>query len=578
MDVDTALTKVGGYKRWHLAMFFFLGITGFMPLCWQGLSIVFLGISPDHHCQISEGGDINGSIPWLLDKKENEKWHLDECHVYVNSSLDNSTMECPNGWTYYKEEHENSIVTEWDLVCKKDYYSDLSQTIYQVGALIGELLCSVLVDKFGRRKTYLVGTLIIIVLGTTAAFSPNYIFFCIVRTIMAAAVLGQCWAAETMMMEIFDSKRRAFAGIGLEAPWVIDYVLLAGLAYLLRNWRHLQLVISLLLLPALTAIWFLPESPMWLVANGKVEESEKVLQDMARNNGVKVPQRLLPPTDKQMPEASMLMEENHNKRTTDHQVEDRVKDMVTNPPVYPFTALFTDPTMRKLIIISSSLWFANSVLYYGLILATPSMPGDVYLNFLLGAIVEIPAYIITYPIVVRFGRRVPTVIFHTIAGISLGALIFIPTKTASGTDLSVLISAMALFGKFAITIAFAIVILYTKEIFPTNLRSTSGGFSSVPARIGTMCAPFASYVSKHIPWLIHTIMAILSLAAAAITLLLPETKKHALPHTIEQVKEMYIGHKTLSCRTVQNEEDEEADLSQSDNTNAKINGVKHIAI
>lgn len=101
---------------------------------------------------------------------------------------------------------------------------------------------------------------------------------------------------------------------------------------------------------------FLPESPMWLVANGKVEESEKVLQDMARNNGVKVPQRLLPPTDKQMPEASMLMEENHNERTTDHQVEDRVKDMVTNPPVYPFTALFTDPTMRKLIIISSSLW------------------------------------------------------------------------------------------------------------------------------------------------------------------------------------------------------------------------------
>lgn len=73
-------------------------------------------------------------------------------------------------------------------------------------------------------------------------------------------------------------------------------------------------------------------------------------------------------------------------------------------------------------------------------------------------------------------------------------------------------------------------------------------------------------------------MAILSLAAAAITLLLPETKKHALPHTIEQVKEMYIGHKTLSCRTVQNEEDEDADLSQSDNTNAKINGVKHIAI
>ena len=66
---------------------------------------------------------------------------------------------------------------------------------------------------------------------------------------------AQCWAAETLMMEIFDSKRRAFAGIGLEGLWVLDYVLLAGLAYSIRNWRHLQLVTSLLVLPGMVAIW-----------------------------------------------------------------------------------------------------------------------------------------------------------------------------------------------------------------------------------------------------------------------------------------------------------------------------------
>ena len=43
MDVDTALAKVGGYRRWHLAIFSFLGIFGFMPLCWQGIIIIFLG-------------------------------------------------------------------------------------------------------------------------------------------------------------------------------------------------------------------------------------------------------------------------------------------------------------------------------------------------------------------------------------------------------------------------------------------------------------------------------------------------------------------------------------------------------
>ena len=39
-----------------------------------------------------------------------------------------------------------------------------------------------------------------------------------------------------------------------------------------------------------------------------------------------------------------------------------------------------------------------------------------------------------------------------------------------GTDLSPLVITVALLGKAAITISFAIIILYTKEIFPTNLR------------------------------------------------------------------------------------------------------------
>ena len=43
MDVDDALKLVGGYRRWHLSMFTLLGLTVFIPLCWQGLAIVFIG-------------------------------------------------------------------------------------------------------------------------------------------------------------------------------------------------------------------------------------------------------------------------------------------------------------------------------------------------------------------------------------------------------------------------------------------------------------------------------------------------------------------------------------------------------
>ena len=66
---------------------------------------------------------------------------------------------------------------------------DLSQTIYQAGALLGEMFCSILVDKFGRKKVFLVGTFLSGVCGAVVSLSPNYIAFCLLRAITAIAVL-----------------------------------------------------------------------------------------------------------------------------------------------------------------------------------------------------------------------------------------------------------------------------------------------------------------------------------------------------------------------------------------------------
>ena len=51
--------------------------------------------------------------------------------------------------------------------------------------------------------------------------------------------------AFTQMIEMFDSKRRAIVGIGLEYLWVLGFFYVAGMGYFVRNWRHLQLILSL---------------------------------------------------------------------------------------------------------------------------------------------------------------------------------------------------------------------------------------------------------------------------------------------------------------------------------------------
>lgn len=48
---------------------------------------------------------------------------------------------------------------------------------------------------------------------------------------------------------------------------------------------------------------------------------------------------------------------------------------------------------------------------------------------------------------------------------------------------------MFLIGKFAITVSFTVLYVYTSEFFPTNLRHSLLGTCSMFGRIGSMVAP-----------------------------------------------------------------------------------------
>ena len=48
---------------------------------------------------------------------------------------------------------------------------------------------------------------------------------------------------------------------------------------------------------------------------------------------------------------------------------------------------------------------------------------------------------------------------------------------------------LALIGKFGASACFTIVFVYTAEMFPTEIRSTAVGSSSLCGRIGGMLAP-----------------------------------------------------------------------------------------
>jgi len=95
--------------------------------------------------------------------------------------------------------------------------------------------------------------------------------------------------------------------------------------------------------------------------------------------------------------------------------------------------------------------------------------------------------------------------------------------------------------KFLASASYAIIYIYANELFPTNVRNTGMGICSMVARIGaiigTFCNDYLTRIWIHLPILLY---GIVSLPAAILALMFPETLNKPLPQTVAEVERMGI--------------------------------------
>ena len=89
-----------------------------------------------------------------------------------------------------------------------------------------------------------------------------------------------------------------------------------------------------------------------------------------------------------------------------------------------------------------------------------------------------------------------------------------------------------LVGKFGASACFAILFIYTAELYPTEVRSTALGIPSTFSRISGIIAPFVVGLRGPLPYIIFGIPAIIG---GILAIFLPETLGSELPTTLEQV-------------------------------------------
>ena len=164
------------------------------------------------------------------------------------------------------------------------------------------------------------------------------------------------------------------------------YLSLAGIAYAIPNAFYLQLFVALGILPLAPLVLLISESPKWLLATGREDECRAVLERIMRINSVQ------------------------------HEVViPSLRATADTAAQGTFLDLFRTRMMLRNTIVISLAWFALGTLYFGLSLNMPEFSGNTYFIFFLSGLVEIPADIIPFVLLNKYGRR-PNLAGHYILG------------------------------------------------------------------------------------------------------------------------------------------------------------------
>ena len=161
-----------------------------------------------------------------------------------------------------------------------------------------------------------------------------------------------------------------------------------------------------------------------------------------------------------------------------------------------------------------SLRFALGTLYFGLSLHMPQFDANIYLIFFLSGLVEIPADIIPFVLLNKYGRRPNLSLHYIIGGLLCMATAAVPLGVYS---YEWPIVVLAMLGKYVAQVCWGIVYLYTSELFPTVIRSVALSFACSMARIGSMAAPFIAYLSEVHPVLPIFVFGSITFAVGRLT-------------------------------------------------------------
>ncbi|TKY49001.1 Organic cation/carnitine transporter 4 [Spatholobus suberectus] len=372
-----------------------------------------------------------------------------------------------------------TTVSEWGLDCGDIFKVGLVRAFFFVGWMIGGGVFGHLSDSFlGRKRTLGVVCALNAIFGCLTALSPNNWIYVLLRLLTGFSTGGVGLCAYVLASEPIGPKKRGAVGMSSFYFLAGGIALLSGIAYIFQTWRYLYVASSIpSFLYIVLVLPFLSESPRWYLVRGRVTEAMKLMSAIASSNGKHLPNDVF-----------LALDEEANKDSSSYHDENSNNECLENkgPHVASIVDLVRSPITRVRLLIVVALNFLGALVYYGLSLNVVNLKINLYLNVMLNAMGEMPAFVITTMLLDRFGRKPLTAATMWFSGFFclMGSLM---KNVGVWKVVRMVCGVLGIFGMAG---TYNLLFIYTTELFPTVVRNVALGCSTQAAHMGAILAPF----------------------------------------------------------------------------------------
>jgi len=338
----------------------------------------------------------------------------------------------------------------------------LAGTISTLGLFIGAVLVGGLADRYGRKTTFQVSLVWFSFFSFVCAFSFDFWSLAIFRFVEGIGLGAEVPIVASYAAEFVPAKRRGTLMSLYQSCFILGIILSSLVGWLIVPRWGWRVLLGIGALPVLLAVWLrkgLPESPRWLIAQGRVEEATAVVEKI----------------------------ENSARTLLETVAEEQPQSTTSLPSTVVKQGLFTGrPSTTTMLWV---LWFTCFASSYGLTTWRPAifsaagvpLSQALFWTFVT-TLIGVPGFLLAAWLLDKLGRKsvgMGAFALSVVGNFMLGG---------SGTHLTPLV-IWALVLQCSSGLTQAVLYTWTPELYPTNIRARGTSVASSLGRAGQYVIP-----------------------------------------------------------------------------------------